>query len=179
LGRGSNGIVRLATKITDGSICAMKIPHSRIEKGASTALAREAAVVAGLVHRNVVKMVDTVMHEGKICIVFEYERCGSLHNYIHRYGRRGDSHARQMARDLAAGVRYLHQQGIAHRDVKPQNVILADVWPAHLKICDLGSAAQVGTRGMMKGVVGTAGYMAPEMVDDSEYTMVVDEWSMG
>ncbi|EJD33729.1 kinase-like protein, partial [Auricularia subglabra TFB-10046 SS5] len=90
-----------------------------------------------------------------------------------------DSHARQMARDLAAGVRYLHQQGIAHRDVKPQNVILADVWPAHLKICDLGSAAQVGTRGMMKGVVGTAGYMAPEMVDDSEYTMVVDEWSMG
>ncbi|EJD37307.1 kinase-like protein, partial [Auricularia subglabra TFB-10046 SS5] len=148
-----------------------------IEKGASTALAREAAVLGGLVHCNVVEMVDTVLHEGKVCIVLVYERCGSLQNYIHKYGR--DTDARQMARDLAAGVQYLHQHGIAHRDVKLGNVMLANLWPAHLKICDLGSAAQTATGEMMKGVVGTAGYMAPEMVDNSEYTMVVDEWSMG
>jgi fused-like protein len=79
---------------------------------------------------------------------------------------------------LCAGVQYLHDCRITHRDLKPQNILVSS--NGRLKICDFGFAkAMTLDSSMMQSVKGTPLYMAPELVQNISYDYRADLWSIG
>ncbi|XXG44696.1 hypothetical protein AAC387_Pa01g4427 [Persea americana] len=80
---------------------------------------------------------------------------------------------------LMEAIAHCHRCGVAHRDIKPDNVLF-DEWN-RLKLADFGSAEcfAEGARSTMRGIVGTPYYVAPEVVSGRDYTEKVDVWSAG
>lgn len=86
-------------------------------------------------------------------------------------------------RNLVQGISYLHLHNIVHRDLKPENVLCkTSDWPLLVKLCDFGLSAMVDekhknfTDGEM---IGTPGYVAPEVVTRKPYGPAVDMWAAG
>jgi serine/threonine protein kinase len=69
----------------------------------------------------------------------------------------------------------MHRHQVAHRDIKPENIILAN---GVVKLCDFGWAADC-SNGMRKTFCGTMDYVSPEVLDQKEYSLQVDIWSVG
>lgn len=78
---------------------------------------------------------------------------------------------------LMEAIAHCHHRGVAHRDLKPDN-ILFDEWN-RLKLADFGSAECFREGELMSGIVGTPYYVAPEVVAGRDYNEKVDVWSAG
>ncbi|KAM0885867.1 hypothetical protein ACQ4PT_030041 [Festuca glaucescens] len=103
---------------------------------------------------------------------------GDLFSLISARGRLPDCEAAGIAAQLAAALAACHRRGVAHRDVKPDN-LLFDASTGGLKLGDFGSAEWFGDGRAMSGLVGTPYYVAPEVVAGREYGEKVDVWSAG
>ncbi|CAJ0948735.1 unnamed protein product [Ranitomeya imitator] len=79
------------------------------------------------------------------------------------------------AAEIASGLQFLHKKGFIHRDLKPDNILIAD--SGHLKIADFGLA--VNRMDGVSGRAGTAGYMAPEVITGKKYNAAADWFSFG
>ena len=75
------------------------------------------------------------------------------------------------------GLDHLHSNGIVYRDCKPENILLDD--HGHVRISDLGLALEIPEGEVVRGRVGTVGYMAPEIIDNEKYTFSPDYFSLG
>ncbi|KAI4981307.1 hypothetical protein ZWY2020_021792 [Hordeum vulgare] len=95
-----------------------------------------------------------------------------------RGGRIPEREAAGLAAQLASVLAACHRRGVAHRDVKPDN-LLFDAATGALKLADFGSAEWFGDGRPMSGLVGTPYYVAPEVVAGREYGEKVDVWSAG
>ncbi|KAI5012370.1 hypothetical protein ZWY2020_024504 [Hordeum vulgare] len=95
-----------------------------------------------------------------------------------RGGRLPEREAVGLAAQLASALAACHRRGVAHRDVKPDN-LLFDAATSVLKLADFGSAEWFGDGRPMSGLVGTPYYVAPEVVAWREYGEKVDVWSAG
>ena len=107
-----------------------------------------------------------------------------------------EADAQQISRQVCAAVVHLHQMGIAHRDIKPDNVLCTDHDPhkgGHIKLCDFGFAAEFNAdeaeNSSFYQLIGTPEYLAPEMVEallkvrkgetSKGYNFKVDYWALG
>src|SRR5205085_8978631 len=86
----------------------------------------EARAVAGLSHPNIVTVIDRGEQEGRQFIVFEYIDGESLKQLVDRAGPLQVDQAVGLTLQVARALAFAHQQGLVHRDVKPQNVLLND-----------------------------------------------------
>jgi WNK lysine deficient protein kinase len=102
---------------------------------------------------------------------------GTLRSYRLRYPRVSLCAVRSWARQILAGLAYLHAHNVIHRDLKCDN-LLVNGHQGQVKIADLGLAAAVTTTRAPRSVVGTPEFMAPEMYDE-EYDELVDVYSFG
>eukprot|EP01029_Cantina_marsupialis_P005563 TRINITY_DN160_c1_g5_i1.p1 TRINITY_DN160_c1_g5~~TRINITY_DN160_c1_g5_i1.p1 ORF type:complete len:283 (-),score=67.20 TRINITY_DN160_c1_g5_i1:1728-2534(-) len=80
------------------------------------------------------------------------------------------------AAELVLAIEHLHKKGIAHRDIKPDNILLDDM--GHCRLGDFGMAQVVPPEGL-RGEAGTPGYWAPEVIKKQSYFMQGDLWSLG
>ncbi|KAM0927660.1 hypothetical protein ACQ4PT_002738 [Festuca glaucescens] len=103
---------------------------------------------------------------------------GDLFSLISARGRLPEHEAAGIAAQLASALVACHRRGVAHRDVKPDN-LLFDAATGALKLGDFGSAEWFGDGRAMSGLVGTPYYVAPEVVAGREYGEKVDVWSAG
>eukprot|EP01062_Namystynia_karyoxenos_P063892 TRINITY_DN5670_c0_g2_i1.p1 TRINITY_DN5670_c0_g2~~TRINITY_DN5670_c0_g2_i1.p1 ORF type:complete len:1207 (+),score=223.09 TRINITY_DN5670_c0_g2_i1:97-3717(+) len=141
-------------------------------------------------HSNIVSMVDGEEMGDIIIMVYELMAGGDLKQYI-RAGRYLDSPAvgagkhpvfEQFVGDLIKGTQALHRKSIAHRDLKPQNLLLSstDLKVAVLKLADFGFAREAGPGDLMCTQVGTPSYIAPEVIrGGAPYTTKADVYSIG
>lgn len=95
-----------------------------------------------------------------------------------------DWHARVISRQIVLAVEFMHLNGIVHRDIKPENVLIMQTdCGGRVVLTDFGLANTAnGRTGRLNSVVGSEGFLAPEVEDDSTgvgYTMAVDLWSLG
>jgi eukaryotic-like serine/threonine-protein kinase len=141
---------------------------------------REARVVAQLSHPNIVTVIDRGEADGNQFIVFEYVEGETLKDLIDRAGPLPTRRAVQLALQVADGLAYAHENGLVHRDVKPQNVLLTQAGVA--KVTDFGIArsldvehgvTQTGT------VLGTSNYLSPEQASGQQVTPATDVYSLG
>jgi serine/threonine-protein kinase len=127
---------------------------------------REVKLARRVTHRNVARVFDIGEHEGEKFLTMEFVDGESLGEVLARMGQFDVARALEIAGDVCAGLACAHAAGVVHRDLKPDNVLLAkdgrvvvtDFGIARA-LLDIGAAQTVGT------LVGTPAYMAPEQVE--------------
>jgi serine/threonine-protein kinase len=141
---------------------------------------REARSVATLSHPNIVTVIDRGEHGDRQFIVFEYVEGENLKRLIERRGAAPVSTALELAMQIARGLSFAHQQGLIHRDVKPQNVLMNGDGQA--KVTDFGIARSLDVKhGMTQTgtVLGTSDYIAPEQAQGQRVDEHTDVYSLG
>ena len=92
----------------------------------------------------------------------------------------GEQRVKELGRQLAEGIAYLHSLGIVHRDLKLENIMLSDETDtAEPKIIDFGLSKMIGPNEKSKDPFGTLGYVAPEILLRKPYSFSCDVWSFG
>lgn len=163
--QGSFGKVRLAVHKLTSQRCAIKqIPRSV----APPLLTREIHHHRRLHHANVLQLYEVIATESNIWLITELCAGGELFDYLVEKGRLGEHEVRRMFGQLCLGVGYIHGQGVVHRDLKLENVLLDE--RCNVKIADFGFGREFEQRRLMETFCGTTGYAAPEMLAGKKYT---------
>lgn len=193
LGQGGMGSVFLAERLHIGDQVAVKLLHSDLvrEAKALERFRREARTAAMIRHPNVVSIHDFNDGTGdatEAYIVMELVQGVSLGDLLRREGRMSPARAVRLMHDICAGVGVAHRQGLLHRDLKPDNVIV--VPPSHesdeetAKVVDFGlakvrDAASATALTQTGTVIGTLYYMSPEQCGGEELDARADVYSLG
>jgi eukaryotic-like serine/threonine-protein kinase len=140
---------------------------------------REARVVAQLSHPNIVTVIDRGEDAGRQFIVFELVEGRTLKEILDEEGRLPVRRALEIAVQVARGLAFAHEQGLVHRDVKPQNVILNG--DGRAKVTDFGIARSLDVQGVTQSgtVLGTSNYIAPEQAKGETVDQTTDVYSLG
>jgi serine/threonine protein kinase len=180
IGRGGMGIVVRAQDRALDETVAIKILRAEYagERVWSERLAREVKLARQLQHPNVCRVFDFEQADGRVFLVMELAARGSLRDELVAGQIEGRSFADRLAdaRAVAAGLSAIHDAGIVHRDLSPQNVLrMAD---GRLVLSDFGLATdRSGSTTSLRG--GTVAYMAPEILGGWKATVASDVWSLG
>jgi hypothetical protein len=165
LGRGGMGAVYLARDLTLEREVAIKVVTPAAERpGMYDRFRREAKTAARLSHPNIVPLHAFGEVDGMPYFVMGYVRGESLADRMRREGRLPEEESRRILAEVAEALDHAHRQGVVHRDVKPDNVLLEDASGRAL-LTDFGIARTMNQSEMLTqhgSVVGTPHYMSPE-----------------
>uniref|UniRef100_A0A8C5CML2 G protein-coupled receptor kinase n=1 Tax=Gadus morhua TaxID=8049 RepID=A0A8C5CML2_GADMO len=157
-----------------------KLEKKRIKKrkGESMAL-NEKQILEKVNSRFVVSLAYSYETKDALCLVLTIMNGGDLKFHIYNMGTPGFEKDRVQfyAAQICCGLDHLHRESIVYRDLKPENILLDD--NGHIRISDLGLAIKVPEGEMIRGRVGTVGYMAPEVINNEKYGMSPDWWGLG
>jgi hypothetical protein len=176
LGEGGMGVVHLALD-PNGRAVALKIlrPHVAHDPGARTRLRREVDVLGRIRDPRVAAVVDADLDGDRPYLVTRYVPGPPLDEVVREHGpMRGDQLLR-LGRGLAEALDVIHEADVIHRDLKPGNVLMLDDDPV---LIDFGIAHVADDiRITMTGLVmGTPGYLSPEVVEGAPVTEATDWW---
>jgi len=140
---------------------------------------REASAAAGLNHPNIVAVYDRGEADGSYYIVMEYLSGPDLKQVIRSRAPLPPTEAIDDAQQILAALGAAHRRDVVHRDVKPQNVLVAE--DGHLKVTDFGIARAGAESDMTEAgsVIGTAQYLSPEQARGDEVTAASDTYAVG
>lgn len=182
IGEGMNGQVRLARdSLTDNTVAVKMVPRLGRENETQF-LAREVQIILSLSHPNIVRTIDVFVRTRRIHFVMEFLAGGELFDFIAENTNFTEVHAATVMADLLRALSYLHARGIAHRDVKLENLLCANTsWPLDVKLADFGFANYIGPGPdpVLSSFVGTPYYIAPEMLRANAHGRPVDVWASG
>lgn len=137
----------------------------------------EAQSAAGLAHANIVNVYDVGEEAGLHYIVMELVEGITLKDYISNKGRLSVREATSIALQISAGLEAAHNNGIIHRDVKPQNIIIST--DGKVKVADFGIARATSTQTINSGVMGSVHYSSPEQSRGGYSDEKSDIYSLG
>lgn len=127
-------------------------------------------------HPNILQIFDVFEDQDSLSIVMDLCQVHTLFDRMVQ-GPIPQAQAASLMKSLLEGVAHCHRLGVAHRDIKPDNVLFDSA--GNLKLADFGSAEWFGGGRSLSGVVGTPYYVAPEVLMGREYDEKVDVWSCG
>jgi serine/threonine protein kinase len=179
LGQGATGVVYRATG-DDGSEVALKLlrPEHAQEGVARSRFLREARIAGEIDSPHVASVLEAGEAAGTVYLVLPLYRGGSLAERLRERKRLGLDETVAIAAQLGRGLDALHEHGVLHRDVKPSNVLL-DADTAALTDFGLARAAD-STRMTREGqLLGTALYLAPELIEGADAARASDIYALG
>ncbi len=145
---------------------------------------RERSILTGLRHPNVVAVRDLVVEGSRLAIIMDFVSGGSLRDVLHRSGPLEPARAVDVTAEVLDGLAAAHAKGVLHRDIKPDNVLLASDWeslgPGDVKLTDFGISRLVAERpGTTTGLLGTPEYMSPELLVTGSADLPADVYGIG
>ena len=179
LGQGGHGDVHLGVT-GRGPNVAVKILNAEASRDTDTVtrFKREADTARRLEHPGIVRIVDVGSSRGRHYIIMELVRGGSLRRLLDRKDAPPGKVLAVLA-EVATALAFAHAQGVVHRDVKPENVLLTRAGRA--KVADFGLARAIDQSSLTTEgrILGTAIYMSPEQVRGRRATAASDVYAMG
>jgi serine/threonine protein kinase/beta-lactam-binding protein with PASTA domain len=180
LGVGGMATVYLAEDSSLGRKVALKVMAERYAEDGEFVerFRREAQAAARLNHPNIIAVYDRGEADGRPYIAMEYLQGRTLKQVIQAEGPLPPERAIAIAMQVLAGLRYAHEHGVVHRDVKPHNVLVGD--DGRIKVTDFG-IAHAGDPQMTEvgSIVGTAQYLSPEQARGRSVGAQTDIYSLG
>ena len=201
VGKGGYAVVYKGARVSDGLPVAVKkvdirgMPDKKRER-----CLREVQLLGNVTHGNVVRMLDSFLDDRYLVIVFEWADGGDLRRFVRarREAKKplDEPEIWTVFAQIVDALAHLHRRdvGVAHRDVKPANVLVVN---GVVKLADLGlgkrvdegdapsgagedeASDEVSADGGMRSKVGTPYYVAPEIVRGDAYGLKSDVWSLG
>jgi eukaryotic-like serine/threonine-protein kinase len=182
LGRGGMGVVYLARDVALERVVAIKVlpPHLSIVPRLRERFIREARTAARLSHPNIVPIYSVEATDRFVYFVMAFVPGETLAERIARFGPLEPGPAVKLVQEAAWALAYAHRQGVVHRDVKPDNILLEDL-SGRAMLTDFGIAKLMeGTSVTATGeIVGTARYMSPEQAGGDPIDGRSDLYSLG
>jgi hypothetical protein len=162
LGRGGMGIVYLAKEVHLDRMVAIKLlpPERAAEAGLRERFLREARLAAKLSHPNIIPIHSVEETGGFVYFVMAFVDGETLAQRVRTRGPLPSSEGARVLREVAWALAYAHAQGLVHRDVKPDNILL-ETATGRVMVADFGIAAAAGDLEAV-GVSGTPEFMSPE-----------------
>jgi myosin-light-chain kinase len=181
IGRGSFGECKKCVCLNSRESYAVKIIEKSYHGGfwSPSAIARrEAHILMGLKHENVVKFIDACSDDRFLYIVMERCTGGELFDRILSEKMLREVDAGEIFSQVLKSIEYIHGLNIVHRDIKPENFLLTGDG-TRVKLIDFGLSVRLrSNEERLSALVGSAHYLAPEMIRQN-YSKPVDMWSAG
>ena len=173
------GVVHLALDPA-GRAVAIKVlrPHIASDPDARRRLAREVATLRRVRHPRIAAVIDADVEGETPYVVTSFVPGKPLDAHIRDHGPLPRGHVARVGAVLAEALRAIHDLGIVHRDVKPANVMLLDGDPILIDfgIAHLADESRITHTGL---VMGTPGYLSPEIIGGDAVTAATDWWGWG
>ena len=202
LGQGAFGVVYLGLNMASGELMAVKqLSREEVSSKEISSLENEIKLLQSLWHPNIVRYIGTEINSTSLSIFLEYVPGGSLKTLIDKFGALDESITQTYTRQLLLGLEYLHNNGIAHRDIKGGNCLVGN--DGVVKLADFGNSKhwrnKAGTDSSPGGVTfggspnqhstgtsndikGTPSWMAPEVIREQGSGSIswrkADVWSL-
>ncbi|MBN3310565.1 serine/threonine-protein kinase PAK 6 [Amia ocellicauda] len=176
IGEGSTGVVCIAREKHSGRQVAVKMMDLRKQQRREL-LFNEVVIMRDYQHRNVVEMYKSALVEEELWVIMEYLQGGALTNIVSET-RLNEEQIATVCEAVLQALAYLHSQGVIHRDIKSDSILLTI--DGRIKLSDFGFCAQISKDiPKRKSLVGTPYWMAPEVISKTPYGTEVDIWSLG
>ncbi|UYV74784.1 PAK7 [Cordylochernes scorpioides] len=176
IGEGSTGIVCTATDRSTGRVVAVKKMNLHKQQRREL-LFNEVVIMRDYPHHNIVEMYASYLVEEELWVVMEYLEGGALTDIV-THSRMDENQIATVCQQCLKALNFLHSQGVIHRDIKTDSILLAN--DGRVKLSDFGFCAQVCPDVQKrKSLVGTPYWMAPEVISRLPYGPEVDIWSLG
>lgn len=179
LGVGHFGTVQLAQYRPTGELVAVKtLSRKQYEEDGLSFPPREVRLMEGLDHPNVVRLVRQIRNEAALFLITEYVNGEELFRYVYKRRRLSEDESRRIMHQIAGALAYLHGKGIAHRDLKLENIMISPA--GNVKIIDLGLGNFCGPHTLLNTHCGSQDYASPEIYGLRAYNgHAADVWSLG
>ncbi|KAH7616342.1 hypothetical protein Ndes2526B_g08437 [Nannochloris sp. 'desiccata'] len=199
LGSGSFSQVVLARHIITGALAALKVvflDNPELDPETEAMLAQEGDLLLHLSHPSLVSCSQVIKSPSAHVLVLEFLRgCCVLDGLCRISEAYTERDAWSVFHQLASAVAYLHSRSVIHRDLKPENLVYTEKFakplagitmeerekqePPIVKVVDLGMAWRYDPNISERGVLGSAGFVAPEIIKGGIHTPAMDVFSMG
>jgi len=192
VGQGSFGVVRSATDLDTGKTYAVKEIDLNLVNIATVKEEVDILKHLGNDHQGICSLRDVIEKNNKVYLVFDFVKGVAFDSWVSENGVLSESAARQTAREMLNALKYVHERGVIHRDVKPENILvkreqLRNKDDPRFVLIDFGMAVKCEIRRNNNVVVkpnpddaeGTFAFWAPEMMKRESYGPAVDLWALG
>ncbi|XP_034725152.1 NUAK family SNF1-like kinase 2 [Etheostoma cragini] len=179
LGKGTYGKVKKAKERSGRLVAIKSIRKEKIKDEQDLVhIRREIEIMSSLCQPHIITIYEVFENKDKIVIVMEYASQGDLYDYICDKRKISEQEARHFFRQIVSAVHYCHQNGIVHRDLKLENILLDG--NGNVKIADFGLSNLYHGDEYLQTFCGSPLYASPEIVNGRPYRgPEVDTWSLG
>ncbi len=181
IGKGGMAIVYRAIDTRTGHSVAIKVlrPEFNQDEEFLNRFQREAEAASKVSHHNIVNLLDVGMDGDSRYLVMEYVQGKTLKEVIRQKGKLPYTTAGQIAIRILSALQHTHRNGIIHRDIKPQNILVQS--EGHIKVADFGIARMANSSTLTKGdsVMGSVHYFSPEQAAGENVAETSDIYSVG
>ena len=190
IGQGAFGKVNIGLNVLSGRIVAIKsFNKNNLDKNKDSKekITYETNIMKKLNHSSIVKILEMFESDNYILIIMEYINGGNLYSFVKKRRKLNEKTAKFLFWQITQGIKYMHNNGVVHRDIKLENILI-DL-NNNVKICDFGIGKAVTPYKTAKTIhilhdqCGTPMYIAPEILlctkEHGYNAFPVDMWSAG